>query len=180
MKRFILILGLLFASAVVSNAQYAYPSEITSRGSKILVEGEKLSPEQAAALFSDFGGAQMGDDYLLNRKGYRTGVALSVTGASAMVLGTVTFYTGLIVGLAYALPGSIEGTEVPSWPDAVIYTGAALAISGAAALIAGIPTASVYRHRIKKATAEYNSAAASKPVVSFSPARSGIGIAMNF
>ena len=49
-----------------------------------------------------------------------------------------------------------------------------------AALIAGIPTASVYRHRIKKAVAEYNSAAASKPLVSFSPARSGIGIAMNF
>ena len=168
MQRFILFIGLIVASTAVSNAQYAYPSEITSRGSKILVDGEKLDPQQAAALFSDLGGAQMGDDYLLNRKGYRTGVALSVTGASAMVLGTVTFYTGLIVGLAYALPGSIAGEEIPSWPDAVIYTGAGLAISGAAALIAGIPTASVYRHRIKKA------------VASFSPARSGIGIAMNF
>lgn len=180
MKRVILILGLLLASAAVFNAQYAYPSEITSRGSKILVEGEKLSPEQAVALFSDFGGVQMGEDYLTNRKGYRIGVALSVAGASSIVVGTVTFYTGLLCGLAYVLPGSIAGEEIPSWPDALMYTGSGLAVSGAAALLAGIPTASVYRHRIKKATAEYNSAAASKPVVSFSPARSGIGIAMNF
>lgn len=180
MKRVILILGLLLASAAVSNAQYAYPSEITSRGSKILVDGEKLDPQQAATLFSDFGGVQMGENYLTNRKGYRTGVALSVAGASSVVVGTVTFYTGLIFGLSYSLSGSFSGEEIPSWPDAVIYTGAGLAVSGAAALLAGISTASVYRHRIKKAVAEYNSAAASKPVVSFSPARSGIGIAMNF
>ena len=180
MKRILLIFTMMFAAAVASHAQYAYPSEITSRGGNILVEGKKLTPVQAAALFSETGGEQMGEDYLLNRKRYRTGVALSVAGASGIVVGTVTFYAGIIVGLTVSLPNSIAGEEIPSWPDAIIYTGAGLAVSGAAALLAGIPTASVYRHRIKKATAEYNSAAASRPVVTFSPARSGIGIAMNF
>lgn len=59
-KRLILILGLTMAWAGLSHAQYAFPSEVTSKGSRILVDGEKLTAQQAAQLFSEFGGEQMG------------------------------------------------------------------------------------------------------------------------
>ena len=181
MKRFLLVIALFLITAAASQAQYAYPTEITSRGSKILVQGEKLTPDQATAMFTMVGGAEMGQDYLSYRKGYKVGVGLSVGGASMTVVGSATFLTGLIAGLVINLPASIAGEEPPVWPDVLIYAGGGAAVSGAAMMLAGIPTACVYRHRIKKVTAEYNSTVtSSKPVVTFSPARSGIGIAMNF
>ena len=175
MKRIIILFALIVSSAAISHAQYANPSHINSRGSKIIAEGERLTPQQAATLFSDFGGAQMGEEYLTNRKGYRTGVALSVTGASMFAVGYVTFGYGFLVCLVDAFAG---GELV--WPEAVLYTGAGIATAGGLMTLAGIPTAAVYRHRIKKATSLYNDAGGLKPAVTFSPARSGIGIAMNF
>ena len=180
MKRFILVFALFVTSVAVSNAQYAYPSEITSRGGKIFAYGEKLEPTDAAQLLSEVGGLELGEDYLSYRKGYRTGVGLSVGGAAATVVGTMAFYTGVVLVFAVSVPTSLAGQEPPIWPEAVMYAGGAVAVSGAALVVAGIPTACVYRHRIKKVTDEYNSTVTSKPVVTFSPARSGIGIAMNF
>lgn len=180
MKRFILVFALFVTSVAVSNAQYAYPSEITSRGGKIFAYGEKLEPTDAAQLLSEVGGLELGEDYLSYRKGYRTGVGLSVGGAAAAVVGTMAFYTGVVFVLAVSVPTSLAGKELPIWPEAVMHAGGAVAVSGAALVVAGIPTACVYRHRIKKVTDEYNSTVTSKPVVTFSPARSGIGIAMNF
>ncbi len=180
MKRFILVFALFVTSVAVSNAQYAYPSEITSRGGKIFVNGEQLAPSDAAQLLSDVGGLELGEDYLSYRKGYRTGVGLSVGGAAATVVGTMAFYTGVVFVLAVSVPTSLAGKDRPIWPEAVMHAGGAVAVSGAALVVAGIPTACVYRHRIKKVTDEYNSTVTSKPVVTFSPARSGIGIAMNF
>lgn len=171
MKRIILILGLIVASAAAAHAQYIQPSEISSRGSRIFVEYDKLTPEQAAQLFTDFGGSQMGEEYLTNRKGYKTGVALSVAGPSMCVLGYCTMTLGGLMSLDY---------EHGKVGEAVAYTGIAMTISGVAMTVAGIPTAIVYRKRIKKATDEYNSSMASKPVVAFTPASSGIGIAMKF
>ena len=45
-KRLILILGLTMAWAGLSYAQYAFPSEVTSKGSRILVDGETLPPSR--------------------------------------------------------------------------------------------------------------------------------------
>ena len=180
MKRFVLVFALFVTSVAVSNAQYAYPSEITSRGGKIFAYGEKLEPTDAAQLLSEVGGLELGEDYLSYRKGFRTGVGLSVGGAAATVVGTMAFYTGVVFVFAVSVPTSLAGKESPVWPEAVMYAGGAMAVSGAALVVAGIPTACVYRHRIKKVTDEYNSTVTSTPVVTFSPARSGIGIAMNF
>lgn len=180
MKRIILVFVLLFASLAVSHAQYAYPPEVTSRGGKILVEGEKLSPAKAALLFDNVCGVGIGDDYLKYRKGYRTGVGLSVGGAATFVVGLPASYIATAFAIAYGF-STIGGGEVPKGVDIAVYGTYGITLAGAAMMIAGIPTASVYRHRIKKVTAEYNSTVtSSKPVVTFSPARSGFGIAMNF
>ena len=175
MKHIILLLALIISSATISHAQYANPSQINSRGSKIIAEGQKLTPQQAAVLFSDFGGANMGEEYLANRKGYRTGVALSVTGASMFAVGSVASLYGFVFCLADAFAG---GDMI--WPEAIFYTGLGMGAVGSLMTIAGIPTAAVYRRRIKNATKEYNSAGGARPAVTFSPASSGIGIAMNF
>lgn len=171
MKRFILILGLMVASVVAAQAQYAYPSELTSRGSKIIVDGEVLTGQQAAELFADFGGTQMGEDYLKNRKGFRTGLTLSLSGPVAFVVGGFAYVVG---GLMTIDPSLSPGAEI------IYYTGMTLAVSGALMTVAGIPTACVYRYRIKNSVNEYNTSVKSKPVVTFSPARSGIGLAMTF
>ena len=181
MKRFILVFALFIASIAVSQAQYAYPTEISSRGGKIFAYGEKLEPTDAAQLLSEVGGLELGEDYLSYRKGYRTGVGLSVGGAAATVVGATTFYAGVIFVFMVSVPTSLAGQEPPIWPEAVMYAGGAMAVSGAALVVAGVPTACVYRHRIKKVTDEYNSTVTSqKPVATISPARSGIGIAINF
>jgi lysozyme family protein len=170
MKRLIIILGLIIASVSTAQAQYAYPSELTSRGSKIIADGQKLTTDQAVELFTEFGGAQYGEDYLSNRKGYRTGLTLTFTGP-------VTFAVG---GAAYVI-GGLMTLDKDLSPISYItcYTGAVMAVSGAVMTVTGIPTACIYWNRIKKSTKEYN-AADSKPAVTFSPASSGFGIAMNF
>ena len=172
-RNLILILALIVASVVTSHAQYVYPDQITSKGSKILVDGEKLSSQQAAELFSNFAGTDMGDQYLKNRKGYKTGVGLAAGGASMVIVG----YASTIVGglLAYSADYDTDAVIL----EAVVYTGATLAISGALMMTAGIPTAIVYRHRIKKSVEQYNSAS-SKPLLTIAPARSGIGVALRF
>ena len=171
MKHFILILGLIVGSVATANAQYAKTGEMKSRGSKIIVDGEKLTSQQAAKLFSDFAGEEMGVAYLKNRKAYRTGVTLSIVGPVAFGVGSVAYVVGALM--------TLDSNLLP-FSEIVHYTGATMATGGVLMTVAGIPTAAVYRHRIKKATAEYNSAVASKPIVTISPARSGIGIAMNF
>jgi hypothetical protein len=62
----------------------------------------------------------------------------------------------------------------------IYYTGLAMTMSGGLMTIAGIPTAFVYKKRIKNAVDEYNKSAGSRQVLTFSPSKSGIGIAMTF
>lgn len=170
MKRFILILLLIAASLTAAHAQYARPSEISSRGSGIYAEGQKLTAQQAADLFSDFGGTQMGEEYLSNRKGFRAGLGLTIAGPPAFALGSAAY----VVGALMTLDSSLSPVS-----EIVCYTGATMAVSGVLMTVVGIPTLCVYRSRIKDSTAEYN-ARNSRPVVAFTPARSGVGVAMTF
>lgn len=170
-KRLILILGLTMACAGLSHAQYAFPSEITSKGGRILVDGEKLTAQQAAQLFSEFGGEQMGEQYLANRKGYRTGMTLISVGVPMVAVGYFTSIVGALLTL---------DSEVAQSGEAMYYTGAAMSITGALMTVAGIPTTIVFKKRIKNTAAEYNASVASRQTLALSPARSGIGIAMTF
>ena len=170
MKRFILILLLIAASVTAAKAQYARSLDISSRGSSIYVSGEKLTAQQAADLFSDFGGAQMGEDYLSNRRGFRTGLGLTIAGPPAFVLGSTAYVVGALM--------TLDSTLSPM-SYIVCYTGATMAVSGALMTVAGIPTLCIYRNRIKNSVAEYNTKK-SQPVLTFSPASSGIGVAMTF
>ena len=166
-----MILGLIIASVTAAQAQYVYPSELNARGSKIIADGQKLTTQQAYELFTEYGGEQYGEYYLSNRKGMRTGITLSLVGPVAAVAGS---YATIIGALMTMDPDLSPASYI------TCYTGMTVAISGAVMTLAGIPTACICSSRIKKSTKEYNATTASKQVVTFSPASSGIGIAMNF
>ena len=171
MKHLLLVLVLLVSSVTASYAQYAYPQEISSRGGKIVVDGEKLAPHQGAELLTAFGGEQMGNNYLKNRKGYKTGTVLAVTGSSMIVLGTFTSVAGFVAAFE---------TDMEYMPDVLLNAGRFMAISGTVIALIGIPKAIVHKSRIRRIVKDYNSGISSKTAVTFTPARSGLGIAMNF
>ena len=183
MKRLLLAAFALVIAATAS-AQYvsSSPAEIKARGAKIICNGDKLTADQAAALFTDFGGQEKGNEYLHNRKGYRTGVGLSVGGAAMVVVGLPASYIATAFAVAYGL-STIGGGEVPVGVEIALYSTYGATVAGALIMLAGIPTASVYQHRIKKMSKEYNALSAKdseKPMLTFAPAKSGIGITMSF
>lgn len=179
MKRFILALFTIFL-AVSSYAQYAQP--IKSRGSQIICEGKKLTKDQAITLFSDVNGEDRGQDYLKYRNGYKTGLGLSIGGASLAVVGTTVFLGGAVTALVAGIPLSIGGaTEMPAGVNEAIIGGAVAGISGAAIMLAGIPTAIVYQVRMKNLASDYNKSNSSDAKkLTLGPASSGIGLALNF
>lgn len=183
MKRFLLLLiALLTFASATAYAQYAPDSKVhvTSRGAQIFCNGERLSKEEALTLFSDYGGLDRSEFYSTYRKGYRTGVGLSIGGASAIVLGTMTTGTAAVVAVVLALPLAASDQPMPRGLNACIYTGAALSSLGSLALLAGIPTSIVYRTRIKDLAMGYNSISSKKAELTFGPTASGMGLALNF
>ena len=182
MKRLLLAVFALVIAATAS-AQYvsSTPAQIEARGSKIFSNGEKLTVNQAVALFSDFAGQDRGKEYLRNRAGYKTGVGLSVGGAALFAIGAPSAVIATAFAIGHGLSAGFSGTEVPTEVEVAICGTYGATLAGALIMLAGIPTASVYQHRIKKMSKEYNALGQKQePVVSFRPASSGLGVAMVF
>lgn len=81
-----------------------------------------------------------------------------------------------------SIAASAQYASVPHGElEAALYGTYATTAAGALMMLAGIPTASVYQHRIKKMSKDYNALGQKQePVVSFRPASSGLGVAMVF
>ena len=169
-----------FATVPLSGEPTFIKGELKARGSRIFYDGALLSKDQAAAVFSDFGGIDRSEEYLHSRSAYKAGVGLSVGGASLLVVGSAAFCFSSVLTLVSAPIIGSTGNEVPKEFEAAIYGSLGSAALGAVVMIAGIPTAAVYQHRIKKLAGEYNSAGQAKPALTFGPATSGLGIAMTF
>ena len=168
MKHFALtILAALISLA--ASAQYAsvttQAGTLEVRGSRIFCNGEKLTKDQAAALFSDLGGTDRSSDYLRYRSAYKAGVGMSVGGASLAVAGGAAFCISSVVALVTVPIIGASGQEIPKGLEVAMAASLGSTIVGTAVMLAGIPTACIYQSRIKKMVR---------------PASSGIGIAMNF
>jgi hypothetical protein len=182
MKRLLLAVFALVIAATAS-AQYvsSTPSQIEARGSRIFSNGEKLTVNQAVALFSDFAGQDRGKEYLRNRAGYKTGVGLSVGGAALFAIGAPSAVIATAFAIGHGVSAGFSGKEVPTEVEVAICGTYGATLAGALIMLAGIPTASVYQHRIKKMSEDYNALGQKQePVVSFRPASSGLGVAMVF
>lgn len=158
MKRhiFLLLFALFGMSAMaqgVSTGDIAGKSPIDIRGSMVYVDDCRLSKHSAAACFSSLGGVDRSADYLKYRAGYKTGLGLTIGGASLAVVGAGTAF----VGFVKALQGAFDNNDHNSaGAEAVMYIGAGSCVIGAACFLAGIPTICVYKTRLNRLEKVYN------------------------
>ena len=182
MKRILLLTSALLCF-ITASAQYATvpQGQLTHRGAKVFSDGQRLTPDQAVLLFSDMGGLDRSGDYLNYRKGYRTGAGLMIGGASAMVLGSITFTGFAITALIVGLPLSFAGKEIPVGIDIGLYSGFVIASAGFASLIAGIPVLCINKDRMRGLVNDYNAGSSAQDLsLNFGPAPSGVGFTLNF
>ena len=184
MKRFYVIcIGLLIA--VCASAQYVPGySSLETKGSRVYADGVLLDKSAAASCFSNLDGVDRSGEYLKYRSAYKAGLGLAIGGASAVAVGSVTALVGLVATVVVAPAAAVGGEEIPEEiPEEI--TGTAIAgVSvmgvGLAALVAGIPTMSIYKKRIKDLSDSYNSQRRQGAEVSFGGQSCGVGLALNF
>ena len=156
MKRHILFLFIVLMS-VGAMAQSASDNALLEkkpieiRGSRVYVGREKLDKSSAAAYFSSVNGVDRSRDYLKYRAGYKTGLGLTIGGASLAVVGLGSAFAGFVNALVDGFAGrNTLGSEI------AMYLGAGSAVVGTACFIAGIPTICVYKKRLNRLERQYN------------------------
>lgn len=156
MKRHILLLlfALIGMSAMAqySNTGVQEKKTVDIKGSRVFVDGVKLDKYSAAACFSSVDGVDMSDDYLKYRAGYKTGLGLTIGGASLAVVGAGTAFVGFVKALQSAFDNNDHNS---AGAEAVMYIGAGSCVIGAACFLAGIPTICVYKTRLNRLEKAY-------------------------
>ena len=155
MKRHILLLFLVFiginAMAQDFSSDAIGEKTIDIRGSKVYLDGQMLDKYSAAACFSSLNGVDMSNDYLRYRAGYKTGVGLTVGGASLAVVGFGTALAGFVT----AFEQSLEGEDYAA-ADAITSAGIISVVTGTISVLAGIPTICVYKKRLNRLEKKHN------------------------
>ena len=192
MKRLLQILSLILVGYAASAQTYT-PVEI--KGSRVFMEGKRLTKSEAVSLFSDFHGADRSSEYLRYRSAYKTGLGLTVGGSVLTLGGGFTFVTGVAVVVAggitiplFAGVDVIAGTDTSSEYSSEIFgkantilnVGLFATLGGVAMLVSGIPTLCVYNSRLNHIEEDYNKAYLIPIEVTFGPQRHGFGFALRF
>lgn len=147
--------------------------QLRIKGSRVFLNGEKISVDQASACFSNLSGEDRSQDYLRYRSTYKAGLGMTVGGAAVAVLGTGT----LAVGFTKAVITAIAGKPDHGMMMAGVYS----AIGGLAVCLAGIPTMCVYNKKLKNLSDEYNAITSPQVIkVTFGAQNYGLGFALNF
>lgn len=169
MKRFFFIMTALLLTLTAS-AQYAYPDAVTAeiKGSRLFVDGEKLSKDEAVLFLNDRYGMDVSQDYLKYRKGYKAGLGMTIGGASCAVAGLFVTAGAAVAALVVGVPSSFAGKEVPKGIDIALGIGYGSVIGGTAVMLAGIPTLCVYKKRLNGVEA------------GFGIQENGVGLAFRF
>ena len=165
MKRTLFILMIAFMS-INAMAQY---KPIDIKGSRVFVENQKLDKIAAAECFTSINGVDRSLDYLKYRKKYKTGVGLTIGGASLAVAGSALTFTGFVNALSKGLAGeNAVGAEV------VMYLGLTSVIAGTTCFVVGIPMTCVNKSRLNRLEKEYNAS------LQFSASANGFSMALCF
>lgn len=166
----LLLLVFMGINAMAQNDSPMAASEpIDIRGSRVFVEDSKLDKYSAAACFSSLGGVDRSRDYLKYRAGYKTGLGLTIGGASLALVGSVTTFAGFIVGLSKGL-----AKQNTLGADIALGFGLGSVFAGSACFIAGIPTLCVYKTRLNRLEKEYNTS------LKLQTSSNGLGLALCF
>ena len=156
MKRHIILLLIAFVGMGAMAQNVAQESVADSKpikmlGSMVYMDGRKLNKENAAACFSSLDGVDRSADYLKYRAGYKTGLGLTIGGASLAVVGFGSAFVGVLVALPHAFAG-----EEHLGSDIAIYSGVTAMAVGGACFVAGIPMICVYKTRLNRLKKSYN------------------------
>ena len=175
MKRHILLLlfALIGMSAMAqySNTGVQEKKTVDIKGNRVFVDGVKLDKYSAAACFSSLGGVDRSEDYLRYRAGYKTGLGLTIGGASLAVVGAGTAFVGFIKALQTAFGNDSYKT---AGAETVMYIGAGSCIVGVACFLAGIPTLCVYKTRLNRLEKKHNTS------LSVGTSSNGLSMAISF
>lgn len=155
----------------VSTGDIAGKGPIDIRGSKVYVDDCKLDKYSAAACFSSLGGVDRSADYLKYRAGYKTGLGLTIGGASLAVVGAGTAFVGFVKALQSAFDNNDHNS---AGAEAVMYIGAGSCVIGAACFLAGIPTICVYKTRLNRLEKKHNTS------LSVGTSSNGLSMAISF
>lgn len=155
-------------------------AQLKVRGSRIFENGDRLSMDEVMLRFSDVNGENRVPDYLDCRTGYKVGLGLTWGGLAVMSAGGMTAVLGVFQAIV-TIPLLAKDKAYAAKLNTITEIGAFTGLAGAALMVAGIPVACVYRHRIKNIAIEYNVAAASdRAEVSFGLQSHGMGLAIAF
>lgn len=195
MKRLLLLLVCGFIT-IAASAQYAVQNVPVLKGSRVFVDGEKISNEAVVAYLVSAYDNSVADSWTKNRTAYKTGLGLTIAGSSVTWCGSLVFTAGMIAGAGtlitvpiLGMGGIVAGDMQPagdyldgglSAADLMISIGGCSALAGLAMLASGIPVLCVYKTRLNTMFQEYGSGLASDINLSFGPTGSGIGLALKF
>jgi hypothetical protein len=160
MKRhiFLLLIAFVGINAMAQElSSDAIGKTIDIRGSKVFVDGNKLDKYSAAACFSSLNGVDRSEDYLKYRAGYKTGLGLTVGGASLAVVGFATTISAI-----FELNDPLFGVGVFSM------------VSGTLSFLAGIPTVCIYKARLNRLEKKHNTS------LSIGTSQNGLSMAISF
>ena len=154
MKRYIFLLLFLFAGINAMAQEFSQDTfdkkPIDIRGSKVYVDGQKLDKYSAAACFSSLDGVDRSYDYLKYRRGYKTGLGLTIGGAAMVPVGYGMFVGGFLWAWTSGTTAGVYAGE------ATMLIGITSMVAGTACFIAGIPTICVYKTRLNRLEKKYN------------------------
>lgn len=195
MKRLLLLLVCGFIT-IAASAQYAVNNPPVLKGSRVFVDGEKISNADVVTYLASAYDDSVAEDWNKKRNAYKTGLGLTIAGSAVTWCGSLVFTAGIIVGAGtlitvpiLGMGGIVAGDMQPagdyldgglSASDLMISIGGCSALAGIAMLASGIPVLCVYKTRLKTMFQEYGSGLSSDINLSFGPTCNGIGLALNF
>lgn len=194
-KLFFLFLFVIIS--VTASAQFAGSGHVVGlKGSKVYVDGVRISNDQVLAGFKDVQGQDLSSQWQKSSNGYKTGVGLTVAGGSLAAGGSLTLCCGLIVGAGTAIslpvlgmPGLVTGDfgvaedfadQGFSTAEKLITIGGTCALVGIVMTAAGIPTMCIYKNKMKGMLREASPSMADQVTLSAGPTANGVGLALRF
>lgn len=184
MRRFLLSLTLVLLSSV------AWGQYLQRAGTKLKLDGEKLSPEAQTALLADIGGIDCNAAWNKAKTGRNAGMGLIIGGGVAALGGSATFLLGAttsVFGAAIGgIAGSIGGQETAQQAanegakagEPYMTAGLVSAGLGLAALGVGIPMTIINSKKLGGIVDSYNSAKPSAQLT-LGPTASGFGLTVS-
>ena len=174
-----------------ASAQYVDDGIVARAGTRLKVNGVKLSPEDQVALLADIDGIDFNLDWNKAKAGRNTGMALVFGGGALTLAGSVSLMVGLTTSVFGAAMGAVVGsiggqetaqTAAQAGADAgkgYVTAGLVAAGAGLAATAAGIPMLVV---NCRKLNGIVDSCNASRPPaqLTLGPTANGFGLSFEF